>query len=63
MRDNRVELYDIEADPNEETPLPLEDERLVERLGEIARQAAENDMTAEVSEELQEQLRALGYAE
>ena len=62
-RDDRVELYDIEADPNETNPLPVEDERLVERLHEIASRATENDMNAEVSEGLQEQLRALGYAD
>ena len=62
MRGNRIERYDTEADPDEATPFPVEDERLVQRLEGIAKQAATNDMTAEVSEELQEQLRALGYA-
>jgi arylsulfatase A-like enzyme len=62
-RNDRIELYDIEADPNEDNPLPIGEEPLAQMLDAIAKQAAANDATAETSEELHEQLRALGYAE
>lgn len=62
-RDDNTVRYDLEADPDEVSPLPLTNEPLVERLEAIAKQAASNNATAEVSDELHEQLRALGYAE
>lgn len=63
MRDGSVERYDVGADPGETTPLAVEDAELVRRLESIAQQAEASDMAAEVSEELQQQLRALGYAD
>jgi arylsulfatase A-like enzyme len=63
MRDGHVVRYDVLADPGETTPLRAEDGNLVRRLKSIAEQAEASDLTAEVSEELQEQLRALGYAD
>lgn len=63
QRNGRIELYDIEADPNEDNPLPIGEGPLTERLNAIVQQAAANDAAAETSEELHEQLRALGYAE
>ncbi len=62
-RNDRIDRYDIEADPHEARPLPVGNEPLVQKLGEIAEQATTNNATAEVSEELHEQLRALGYAD
>ena len=63
MRDGHVVRYDVLADPGEIRPFRAEDEHLVHRLKSIAEQAEASDMTAEVSEELHEQLRALGYAD
>ena len=62
-RNDRIDRYDIVADPHELTPLPVGDRPTARRLDEIAKQTAANSATAEVSKELHEQLRALGYAE
>jgi hypothetical protein len=62
-RNDRIDRYDIVADPHELTPLPVGDRRTARRLDEVAKQTAANSATAEVSKELHEQLRALGYAE
>jgi len=62
-RDDRVDRYDIKRDPREATPLPVDDDPHLQTLHDIANEAATTNATAEVSEALHEQLRALGYAE
>lgn len=62
-RGDRILRYDLERDPEESAALPVADEILAQKLADIARQAAAGDATAEISEALEEQLRALGYAQ
>jgi len=62
-RDDRVDRYDIKRDPREAPPLPVDDDPHLQTLHDIANEAATTNATAEVSEALHEQLRALGYAE
>ena len=61
--EGRKELYDLEADPNEQRDVASSHSDVVARLSVALPGASEAGSSAEVDEALREQLQALGYVE
>jgi hypothetical protein len=62
-QDGEVYRYDLEADPEEQAPIPASNDPRSARLRAIAEQRLRTAGQATVSDDLAEQLRALGYAD